>query len=464
MKNKLFTITLLSIAAVVELFGQSINHPWHVIDRGGGRSTSSGITLQSSIGQAAIQAASSGGFNLEGGYIPGARELPESTGSATVLDLAAENSWNLVSVPLTMDDYRKTSLFPTGISQAFAYNGSYQVRDTLKNGIGYWIKFPAQKTVEFVGTVIAQETLNVGSGWNMIGCTSNPVPVATITPIPPAAISSSYFGYSGNSGYYSEDTLKPALGYWVKITNGGNIVVGSGSLISQSATPTAAASASVIEKAKASNNLDKFSSLTIRDAKGISRTLYFTTSSTDIGLGKFELPPAPPGFDVRYVSNNILETSETGKSREIPLRISLAEYPVTASWKSRDRASLIVDGKITQMTDEGSLLIADPDAAVSIRLAAPKAVELPTEFALQQNYPNPFNPTTVIRYQLPLKAYVSLKIYDLLGRQVATLVDGLEDAGFRSVSWNANAVSSGMYFYRLNAGTFSQTRKLLLVK
>lgn len=92
------------------------------------------------------------------------------------------------------------------------------------------------------------------------------------------------------------------------------------------------------------------------------------------------------------------------------------------------------------------------------------ASHIPHEFALEQNYPNPFNPATVIRYQLPVKSNVTLKIYNVIGQQVATLVDGPEEAGFKSVRWNAGAMSSGLYFYKLSAGAFLQMKKMLLVK
>ncbi len=88
----------------------------------------------------------------------------------------------------------------------------------------------------------------------------------------------------------------------------------------------------------------------------------------------------------------------------------------------------------------------------------------PLQFALSQNYPNPFNPSTVISYQLPVVSNVKLIIYDLLGREVATLVNAVEEPGYKSVEWNAAAVASGVYFYRLKAGDFMQTKKLLLTK
>jgi hypothetical protein len=97
---------------------------------------------------------------------------------------------------------------------------------------------------------------------------------------------------------------------------------------------------------------------------------------------------------------------------------------------------------------------------------------LPKVFALEQNYPNPFNPTTVISYQLPVASEVSLKVYDVLGREVMTLVNGRQEAGAYNLNFNASNLSSGVYFYRLQASAtngasssnFVSTKKMMLVK
>lgn len=89
---------------------------------------------------------------------------------------------------------------------------------------------------------------------------------------------------------------------------------------------------------------------------------------------------------------------------------------------------------------------------------------LPTQYSLSRNYPNPFNATTVINYQSPVDAYVKLEIYNLSGQKVATLVDERQGAGYKSVSWDASSVSSGLYFYRLSAGDYTETRRMMLVK
>lgn len=89
---------------------------------------------------------------------------------------------------------------------------------------------------------------------------------------------------------------------------------------------------------------------------------------------------------------------------------------------------------------------------------------IPTGYALNQNYPNPFNPTTIISYQLPTTAFVRLRVFDVLGNQVASLVNNEQHAGYYNVTFNANKLTSGIYFYRLEAGTYSETKKLMLVK
>ncbi|MCS7211837.1 MAG: T9SS type A sorting domain-containing protein [Chloroherpetonaceae bacterium] len=88
----------------------------------------------------------------------------------------------------------------------------------------------------------------------------------------------------------------------------------------------------------------------------------------------------------------------------------------------------------------------------------------PQSFALFQNYPNPVNPSTTIRYALPTAAMVSLKVYDVLGREVATLVSERQAAGEYAVPFNATGLASGVYFYRLQAGSYVETKKMMLAK
>lgn len=87
-----------------------------------------------------------------------------------------------------------------------------------------------------------------------------------------------------------------------------------------------------------------------------------------------------------------------------------------------------------------------------------------TNYALNQNYPNPFNPTTTINYQLPANGHVMLKVYDVLGREIRTLVDEEKSAGRYSVEFDASKFSSGIYFYTIRAGDYNAVRKMVVMK
>lgn len=116
-------------------------------------------------------------------------------------------------------------------------------------------------------------------------------------------------------------------------------------------------------------------------------------------------------------------------------------------------------------TSEIVLLSTDVQWTTAVKTSIP----LPKQFGLSQNYPNPFNPTTMINYQLPKNSFVTLKVYDVLGREVVTLVNGQQDAGFYEVSFDGGRYVSGVYFYRISAvgndgQKFESIKKLLMIK
>lgn len=107
----------------------------------------------------------------------------------------------------------------------------------------------------------------------------------------------------------------------------------------------------------------------------------------------------------------------------------------------------------------------------SITAAMPTEIvekdQLPFQFSLSQNFPNPFNPSTMIMYNLPSAAFVTLKVYNVLGKEVAVLVSQNQNSGQHMTVFDigkTNDMASGVYFYRLTAGSFTQTRKMMLVK
>jgi hypothetical protein len=116
----------------------------------------------------------------------------------------------------------------------------------------------------------------------------------------------------------------------------------------------------------------------------------------------------------------------------------------------------------------GTVMVRAGFLADTLFLRAVVSVEdgpsLPRVYALHQNYPNPFNPATTIRFELPSASQVSLRVYNILGQEVVTLVNGEKSAGVYDVRFNAVGLPSGMYVYRLRAGDFVAVRKLLILK
>lgn len=88
----------------------------------------------------------------------------------------------------------------------------------------------------------------------------------------------------------------------------------------------------------------------------------------------------------------------------------------------------------------------------------------PESYELYQNYPNPFNPATQIKYSIPNNGFVTLKVYNILGQEVATIFSGTQKAGNYTANFDANKFASGVYFYRLQAGSFSSVKKMILIK
>jgi beta-glucosidase len=157
----------------------------------------------------------------------------------------------------------------------------------------------------------------------------------------------------------------------------------------------------------------------------------------------------------------------------------------TASLKQNDSTTILVEldsvyysnsdlGTITynsgtiKSADDGTLQFFGPIDAYNWASSSPAAVEekslLPLVIKLYQNYPNPFNPTTSITYQLFTHGHATLKVYDVLGREITTLIDGEKPAGMHTVSWDASHLSSGMFFYRLKVGDFVDVKKMILMK
>ena len=143
----------------------------------------------------------------------------------TVRSVDIRQNWNMVSVPLTASDFKKTALFPTAVSPAFFYQDAYLHRDTLANGEAYWLKFDGDQTVPVSGTPRTLDTIDVREGWNMVGSISSSVDVFSVASAPGGLITSRFFGYEGS--YAATDSIRPGKGYWVKVNQNGKLILAS---------------------------------------------------------------------------------------------------------------------------------------------------------------------------------------------------------------------------------------------
>jgi hypothetical protein len=160
----------------------------------------------------------------------------------------------------------------------------------------------------------------------------------------------------------------------------------------------------------------------------------------------------------------MVELALPGATLDIPIQIYSAVYPVTIEWNNlaHSPAQLETGNRVSTLDGKGSVTVTE--GLTNVRLKFAGTIAGPKVFLLDQNFPNPFNPTTTIRYQIPAAERVRLVLYDLLGREIAVLVDGNQSEGPKSVTFDATNLPSGVYFYRLQAGKFVETRKMLIAK
>ena len=114
--------------------------------------------------------------------------------------------------------------------------------------------------------------------------------------------------------------------------------------------------------------------------------------------------------------------------------------------------------------DNGDMEMVVVPVTLDLIVSVDDEAKLPVSYALSQNYPNPFNARTAINFALPQASDVNLSIYNMLGQKVATLVDGQLPAGNHSVNWDASEVATGVYFYKITAGDFSEIHQMTLLK
>ncbi|HTY12521.1 MAG TPA: carboxypeptidase regulatory-like domain-containing protein [Bacteroidota bacterium] len=177
--------------------------------------------------------------------------------------------------------------------------------------------------------------------------------------------------------------------------------------------------------------------------------------------------PTMAGAIVYAVKNNTVAgfavTDESGNYDIAGL--APGSYSVNADWTGyTDNGGASGNASVSYDASGNPVNASLPLSVSSVTLVSGTSSVQPVQYALEQNYPNPFNPSTTIRYTLPVSGKVVVRVFNILGQAVATLVDGEQNAGTYEVSFNASSLASGVYFYRIQSGTFEAVKKMMLLK
>jgi parallel beta-helix repeat protein len=366
--------------------------------------------------------------------------------SASEISVSYNTGWNIVGLPLYVEDASPGTLFPDAVDGTlYGYEGSYYSSGVLETGNGYWLVFTTDGSADMSGEAIASLTISLSEGWNLITGISSPVAVESISDPGSIIVSGTIYGYGGS--YYNAEAIEPGKGYWLNAFADGEVTFGEG----------LARSRPVFEDMTAGAN-----TLTIN-----GQNLYFGIDIPADKMMSYSLPPKPPSgaFDIRFSGDTRIAGDKTEIEIMSPYETITISYDVVLNAGEHMNWVLSSEsGKEYTLEGTGEITVPTEETFTLER----KAI-IPIAYTLHQNYPNPFNPITSLRYDLPEQAQVTLTVYDMLGREVTQLVNTTQEAGYKSVQWNATdmhgkPVSAGVYLYQIRAGEFVQTKKMVLLK
>lgn len=354
--------------------------------------------------------------------------------------LNVNQGWNLISLPVNEYHYTVLQLFNDAISNAYYYDGGYITKDTLVPGRGFWLKFNSTKSYLLPGQPLTGISIPVKQGWNLIGSLSTTIPVYSVQSNPNGIILTPFYGYNG--GYFNSPNLEKGKGYWVKVSQDGYLILNS-----------------TYKQSFLSSNDQKLNSIEIIDAKGNRSKLYLGNLSYN-----GELPPVPPDeiFDIRFIDSKINSESETNI-----IRLQSVTFPIIIKLNSIENLDvelydIVSNVKLGEINNQKDLRL-DRINGDKILIKFSKKYS----FDLKQNYPNPFNPETEIQFSIPYKTMVTLKIYDILGQELATLVDEELERGSYTYKFDVGKIkklSSNILIYQMKSGDFIKSRKMIYLK
>jgi hypothetical protein len=327
---------------------------------------------------------------------------------------------------------------------------------------GYWVRMNCDTDLVVTGVPVAATTpIHVEAGWNLVSY------LPDITDTIPHALSSIHddlivaLGYVNDIGLTYDPSLPeyatllhmmPGYGYWVKVMYEGDLIYpGVGPSVIFRQTPLLAARAARVSGKVTASRLwmDIYSYQLTLDENAVSsgtEVEIISSSGTVAGAGTVDENGLFGFVSVYGDDPSTPEKEGLAGGEEFRLVIDGVETAESFSWTGvGDRLEI---GPLTTRTGGATL---------------------PSQFGLEQNYPNPFNPATTVLFSLPEPMHATLEVYNILGKKVKTIFDGMGKAGANSVVWHGDdsfgePVASGVYLYRIKAGAFEKTRKMVLMK
>lgn len=409
-----------------------------------------------------------------------------------VFELPARG-WYLVSLPVIPTDPALDALFPDA-DVAYWYippRGPYTEVTELEPAKGYWVHLTEGGSYTIRGGPFADYTASLSRGWSMMGAV---LEVSAPTTDPPDQVDVMY-GYIAPRGpYYEATELAPGEGYWVHATSDCEFIVGPPAAAGAGAGEAKLVSHSPIRRDSRDSDWGALIKVRGHAIAGVPSAvdLYIGVSGAGHTLGA---PPPPPEFTAHAVllsddlQNGLYKAIRPQGTRTGMWTIAVnpqgnVRLPEQGAATIRWDALSLGEGTFELregLGGTGAIVVPDMKATTSYDVRGDNrdyyytilwesgTARRPEEYMLSQNYPNPFNPATSIRYRLPYAGKVKLGIYDLLGRQVKALVDVEQAAGYYEVKWDGRddlgrEVATGIYLYRIEAGRFVRSRKMVLLR
>ncbi|MEZ4699397.1 MAG: right-handed parallel beta-helix repeat-containing protein [Rhodothermales bacterium] len=375
-------------------------------------------------------------------------------GATPFIDVAYRAGHNLVGLPLDVADADVDAVFPDATGGTLlTFNGVSFVPPipaTLVPGAGYWLRFPANGTQRVAGIPAASRTWSLHTGWNIV---SGPTCAVTLAQVnDPAGIIDPdlFFGYENTFVVPENQLLEPGKGYWVFAKKTGSVTLTCGS--ASKASPAVAARAPEGPR------------VVVQTGAGLAQTLSWRPDAASSAA----MPPAPAGtgLDVRFMDGRLASARIDGATLLLQ-----AGAPASATFLDLDGGAYALDvfdsagARIATLPIVSGAATPIPGAgARRLVVRAADAGATPVSFALEQNYPNPFRDRTAIRYALPEAGPVTLRVVDVLGREVLRVIDADQPAGWHSATLDATQLPSGVYLYEMEAGAYRAVRQFLVVR